>query len=128
MEEEIVDAPQPAAELKPSDADSAQVISWIPAYLPATGDTPDAVAGLLDMLVTGQLSGLIAKPQASDEYDPDVWSEATQARPIAVVRPMAADEGGDGLGVRWILVVQVRGSGAGTVRRVASEIGTYVSR
>ena len=123
MEEEVIDAPVPPP--APS-ADVLPPIAWLPSYIPATSDIPEQLAQLIDMCVTGPLSALVARPAEPDDIDIDDWSERVRGSPLAVIKPMnPADTVGDE-GQDWIVVVQVRGAGVGTVRRVASDIGTYL--
>lgn len=128
MEEEVVDEPEAAQnEDAPRSADTdAPSIAWVPSYLPASSDPPEAIAGLLDLLLVGPLAGLIARPAAHDEYDPQDWGDSTRASPVAVIRPLPSALGDDNPGFQWIVVAQVRGSGAGAVHRVASDVGEYV--
>lgn len=128
MEEEVVEEPEAAQDedvSRSADTD-APSIAWVPSYLPATSDPPEAMAGLLDLLLVGPLAGLIARPAAQDEYDPQDWGDSTRASPVAVIRPLPSALGDDNPGFQWIVVAQVRGSGAGAVHRVASDVGEYV--
>lgn len=127
MEEQVVDAPSAAqvpTEYAPPEL--YPPITWLPPYLPATSDIPEAIAQLLDLCITGSLSALIARPAVSDEIIEDDWSERVRASPIAVVKPMDRSETVGSQGQDWIIIIQVRGSGVGPVRRVATEIGNYV--
>lgn len=115
MQEEVVDEPEPVATGAP--------IAWVPSYLPATADIPDTVATLFDMLISGTLSPLIARPRepASDE-----WGDVVRASPIAAIRPIPLGDGDMMTSLSWIFVVETRSNNPGAVRRVASEIGTYL--
>ncbi|WFD36756.1 asparagine--tRNA ligase [Malassezia cuniculi] len=115
MQEEVVDEPEPEITGAP--------IAWVPSYLPATTDIPDAVATLFDMLISGSLSSIVARPR---EPEGDQWGDVIRSSPIAVIRPIPLGDGDMMSSIGWIIVVETRHSSPGAVRRVASEIGKYL--
>lgn len=123
MDEEVIDAEAPPPEPSP---DVLPPIVWLPSYIPATSDIPEQLAQLIDMCVSGSLSALVARPAEPDDIDVDDWSERVRGSPLAVIKPMNRSETVGVEGQDWIVVVQVRGTGVGTVRRVASDITTYL--
>lgn len=123
MTDEVLEAPP--ADVAPSPDESLPPIAWIPAYVPATSDVPEALAGLIDVCVRGSLSALVARPAALDDIDADDWAERTRGSPVVVAKPLHRTDTGE-MGQDWIVLVQTRGAGVGTVRRVATELGHYV--
>ena len=63
MQEEVVNEPE-------TEEVTGAPIAWLPPYTPATADVPDALATLFDMLVSGTLSTLVARPKepASEQW------------------------------------------------------------
>lgn len=118
----------PIETVAPTSDEVVPQIAWLPPYLPATSDIPEALARLIDLCVTGSLSGLVARPAALDDIDVDDWSERIRGSPLAVIKPMDRAQTVGEEGPDWIVVVQVRGSGIGTVRRVSSDLGAYLKR
>ncbi|KAL4400317.1 Required for respiratory growth protein 9 mitochondrial [Malassezia pachydermatis] len=117
MEEQVMEAP--AENVAPTPSESLPPIAWFPPYLPATTDIPEAVATMLDMCLTGSLSALVARPAATEDVDIDDWSERIRGSPICVIRPMNRSETVGEHGQDWIVIVQVRGAGVGTLKHTA---------
>ena len=126
MDEEVVEAP--IETVAPTHDEMLPPVAWLPPYLPATSDIPEELARLIDMCVTGSLSALVARPAAMDDIDIDDWSERIRGSPLAVLKPIDRAQTVGEQGQDWIVVVQVRGSGIGTVRRVATDLGAYLKR
>ncbi|WFD04746.1 asparagine--tRNA ligase [Malassezia vespertilionis] len=119
MEERVVDLPVAQADI---EEQLAPPIAWIPSHVPVTTDVPEPLAHMLDMLVTGTLRGQVAEPVALDMVDTARYGDVVRASPIAVIQPV--DESGGSGAQDWIVVIQVRSTGA--VRRVATELGGYL--
>lgn len=90
-------------------------------YIPITPkvEEPKAIASLKSHLLSGPSSNLIARP--SEEQD--------QLTPITLIHPasLSKDPSSDAYGTNdWIVVVQVKSSAAGSVRRVALDIGKFL--
>lgn len=90
-------------------------------YIPVTPKVaePKAIAQLKSHLLTGASANLIARP--SEEED--------QLTPITLIHPasLSKDLSSDAYGTNdWIVVVQVKSSAAGSVRRVALDIGRFL--
>ncbi|CBQ69037.1 related to Asparaginyl-tRNA synthetase [Sporisorium reilianum SRZ2] len=122
LQTETIDAPPqdaqsdlPAATLP--DTASTSTFSYIP--LTPKVDEPNAIAKLKSHLLTGPSANLIARP--SEEED--------QLTPITLIHPasLSKDPSSDAYGTNdWIVVVQVRSSAAGSVRRVALDVGRFL--
>ncbi|WFD20921.1 asparagine--tRNA ligase [Malassezia caprae] len=126
MDEQVVETP--IETVAPTSDELLPPIAWLPPYLPATSDIPEELARLIDMCITGSLSALVARPAAIDDIDIEDWSERVRGSPLTVIKPMDRAQTVGEQGQDWIVVVQVRGSGIGTVRRVATDLGAYLKR
>ncbi|GAC94798.1 asparagine-tRNA ligase [Pseudozyma hubeiensis SY62] len=90
-------------------------------YIPLTPkvNEPKAIAKLKSHLLTGPSANLIARP--AEDQD--------QLTPITLIHPasLSKDSSSDAYGTNdWIVVVQVKSSAAGSVRRVAIDIGRFL--
>ncbi|KAJ9474976.1 Asparagine--tRNA ligase, mitochondrial [Pseudozyma hubeiensis] len=123
LQTETIDPP---SSLDPQN-DSSQVDSESMAstnsfsYIPLTPkvDEPKAVAKLKSHLLTGPSANLIARPNEDQD----------QLTPITLIHPasLSKDPSSDAYGTNdWIVVVQVKSSAAGSVRRVAVDIGRFL--
>ncbi|GAK66465.1 uncharacterized protein PAN0_013d4687 [Moesziomyces antarcticus] len=99
------------------DTAASNAFSYIP--LQPKVEEPKAVAALKAHLVSGPSANLIARP--SDEQDQ--LTPVTLIHPASLSRDPSADAYGDN---DWIVVVQVKSSAAGSVRRVALDIGRFL--
>ncbi|KAJ1017811.1 hypothetical protein NDA16_005128 [Ustilago loliicola] len=123
LQTETIDPPADPASDTPTDIASldASTASNTFSYIPITPkvDEPKAIASLKSHLLSGPSANLIARP--SEEED--------QLTPITLIHPasLSKDPGSDAYGTNdWIVVVQVKSSAAGSVRRVALDIGRFL--
>ena len=123
MDEHIVEAKAPPPEPSP---DVLPPVVWMPAYIPTSGHVPQQLSTLVDMCTKGALHPLVARPAEPDDIDVDDWSERVRGSPITVIRPTATSEAVVDHVQDWIVIVQVRGTNVGTVRRVAQELVQYL--
>ncbi|SPO31094.1 related to Asparaginyl-tRNA synthetase [Ustilago trichophora] len=122
LQTETIDAPadpaSQAIETAQLDASTAtNTFSYIP--LAPKVDEPKAIAKLKSHLVSGPSANLIARPSEEDD----------QLTPITLIHPasLSRDPSSDAYGTNdWIVVVQVKSSAAGSVRRVALDIGRFL--
>ncbi len=100
------------------DATTAtNTFSYIPTALKV--DEPNAINKLKQHLLSGPSANLIARPSEDDD----------QLTPITLIHPasLSKDPSSDAYGTNdWIVVVQVKSSAAGSVRRVAMDIGRFL--
>ncbi|KIS67512.1 uncharacterized protein UMAG_04607 [Mycosarcoma maydis] len=95
----------------------ANTFSYIPLAPKVT--EPNAIAELKSHLLTGPSANLIARPSEQDD----------QLTPITLIHPasLSKDLSSDAYGINdWIVVVQVKSSAAGSVRRVALDLGQFL--
>ncbi|SPO30647.1 related to Asparaginyl-tRNA synthetase [Ustilago trichophora] len=122
LQTETIDAPADpaseathAAQLETTTA--TNTFSYIP--LAPKVEEPNAIAKLKSHLVSGPSANLIARPSEEDD----------QLTPITLIHPasLSKDLSSDAYGTNdWIVVVQVKSSAAGSVRRVAIDIGRFL--
>ena len=82
-------------------------------------DEPNAIAKLKSHLLAGPSANLIARPSEEDD----------QLTPVTLIHPasLSKDPSSDAYGSNdWIVVVQVKSSAAGSVRRVALDVGRFL--
>ncbi|PWN48650.1 asparaginyl-tRNA synthetase [Violaceomyces palustris] len=94
--------------------------SYIPSE--AFASLPDPVVFLQDYITAGPSSNLIARPPSHDEFDDG-------QTPISLIHPysLSADPANDIYSPNdWILIVQVRSSAAGSVKKVALDLGKFL--
>ncbi|KAN0062541.1 asparaginyl-tRNA synthetase [Thecaphora frezii] len=128
LEAEQIDPPDYSPE--PSQAEpSAAPSDSVPAvasghfdYIPESASTsvPNAVVRLQDHLLHGPASNLLARPPSKDEDLP---------APISFIHPysLSADPSNDAYGkTDYIVIVQVKSSAAGSVRKVAQSVGNFL--
>lgn len=120
LQTETIDPPtaDPASEADSATQLDASTATNTFSYIPIAPkvDEPNAIAKLKSHLLTGPSANLIARP--SEEED--------QLTPITLIHPasLSKDPSSDAYGTNdWIVVVQVKSSAAGSVRRVALDIG-----
>uniref|UniRef100_V5GSD9 asparagine--tRNA ligase n=2 Tax=Kalmanozyma brasiliensis (strain GHG001) TaxID=1365824 RepID=V5GSD9_KALBG len=115
----------PTTDVTPEAPSSTQSLTGTPthsfSYIPLAPkvDEPQAIAKLKSHLLSGPSTNLIARP--SEEED--------QLTPITLIHPasLSKDPSSDAYGTNdWIVVVQVKSSAAGSVRRVALDIGRFL--
>lgn len=123
LQTETIDPPPPARDpatdtlTQLDTSTSTNTFSYIP--IAPKVDEPKAIASLKSHLLSGPSANLIVRP--SEEED--------QLTPITLIHPasLSKDPGSDAYGTNdWIVVVQVKSSAAGSVRRVALDIGRFL--
>ncbi|EPQ31162.1 uncharacterized protein PFL1_01350 [Pseudozyma flocculosa PF-1] len=129
MEEEQVDPAEYRTELedvaatetsKTLEARQSEHFEFIPES--AADDIPAAILNLQDHLLHGPASNLLARPPAADEDLPS---------PITFIHPysLSADPSNDAYGrTDYVVIVQVKSSAAGSVRKVAQDVGNFLKR
>lgn len=130
------DLSQPTASTSASAEAPAQAPSR-PLEPTAPVPLPPVLLSLHSLLTTGAVSGLISRPGDGDEFtlaqDSEEDGEVDEAQiqaaankePIAYIHPPSLEP--EDAWTEWVIVVQVRGAAGGAVRKVAQEIGTFVS-
>ncbi|SNX87025.1 related to Asparaginyl-tRNA synthetase [Melanopsichium pennsylvanicum] len=122
LQTETIDAPtDPSSEAATAPALDTTSQTHNFSYIPATPkvEEPKAVSELKSHLLTGPSSNLVARPSEEDD----------QLTPITLIHPasLSKDPSADVYGTNdWIIVVQVKSSAAGSVRRVALDIGRFL--
>lgn len=122
LQTETIDRPtEPSTDTtSPSlETEGTSVASF--SYIPNTPsvDEPIAISRLRSHILTGPSSNLISRPPEKDD----------QLTPITLIHPasLSKDPSSDAYGKNdWIIVVQVKSSAAGSVRRVALDIGKFL--
>ncbi|PWY98070.1 asparaginyl-tRNA synthetase [Testicularia cyperi] len=128
LQTETVDLP--ATETLPSSSDPASSsdidlddpkrFSYIPQQPKV--EIPAAISNLKAHLVSGPSTNLVARANSEE-------NELDMPTPITLIHPasLSKDPSSDAFGTNdWIVVVQVRSSSAGSVRRVALDIGKFL--
>lgn len=123
LQTETIDAPPSDAQpdlptaTQSDTASSTLAFSYIP--LAPKVEEPNAIAKLKSHLLTGPSANLIARPSEDED----------QLTPITLIHPasLSKDPSSDAYGTNdWIVVVQVKSSAAGSVRRVALDVGRFL--
>ncbi|TKY88935.1 hypothetical protein EX895_002176 [Sporisorium graminicola] len=124
LQTETVDAP-PSSDSQPDFSTSTRSDTTASAlafsYIPLTPkvEEPNAIAKLKSHLLTGPSANLIARPSEDED----------QLTPVTLIHPasLSKDPSSDAYGTNdWIVVVQVKSSAAGSVRRVALDVGRFL--